>query len=102
MSPARKNESRKVVASSVLRSKRNTTGQLPERPLTLRLPVELVRRIDDLLPHVGADLSYATLGRVSRSQVLRIALLEGVKLLQRRYHLDEGEKEVDVAEHGSS
>lgn len=92
MTPAKKKEPPKVVASSVLRSRRDVNGQFPERPLTLRLPHELVRRIDDLLPHVGGDLSYAALGRVSRSQVLRIALLEGVKLLRKRYHLDvEGE-----------
>jgi len=72
-----------------------TTGDVAavssEHPLTLRLPEELVRWVDDLVPYVRADLTYSTVGRVSRSQVLRIALLEGVRELRRRYRLEEGQ-----------
>jgi len=39
-----------------------------------------------LLPKLAADLDTATtMGRVTRSAMLRLALLEGVKVLARRY-----------------
>jgi len=61
-------------------------GALTESPLTLRIPAELLERIDALLPKVAADSDTATmLGGVTRSAVVRYALLEGVKGLERRH-----------------
>ena len=57
-----------------------------ERRLNLRVPVALLDRGDALVPVVAADAEMATtMGRVTRSSVLRRALLEGLKVLERRY-----------------
>jgi hypothetical protein len=66
--------------------KRAKASPLSESPVTLRLPAELLKRIDALVPQVAADSDVATmLGGVSRSAVIRYALLEGVKALERRH-----------------
>jgi len=57
-----------------------------ETPVVLRLPPELVRRIDALMPSVMSDTTTATLlGRLSRSALYRLVLLEGLKVVERRY-----------------
>ena len=57
-----------------------------ETPVVLRLPPELVKRIDALMPAVVTDTATATmLGRLSRSALFRLVLLEGLKVLERRY-----------------
>jgi len=54
--------------------------------VVLRLPPELVRRIDALMPSVMSDTTTATLlGRLSRSALYRLVLLEGLKVVERRY-----------------
>lgn len=66
--------------------KRRKTERLTESPVTLRLPAELLKRLDALVPLVADDSDTATmLGGVSRSAVLRFAMLEGVKALEKRY-----------------
>ncbi|MGD0947039.1 MAG: hypothetical protein ABSA52_06385 [Candidatus Binatia bacterium] len=66
--------------------RRRKTERLTESPVTLRLPADLLKGIDGLVPAVAADGDTATmLGGVSRSAVLRFALLEGVKSLEKRY-----------------
>jgi hypothetical protein len=50
------------------------------------LPADLLQRIDALVPLVAGDTDIATLlGGVTRSAVVRYALLEGVKVLEKRY-----------------
>lgn len=62
------------------------TDRLTESPIALRLPADLLARVDGLVDPVAADADTATLlGGVTRSAVLRYALLEGVKTLERRY-----------------
>lgn len=59
---------------------------LTEAPITLRLPTELLARIDALQAPVAADSSTATLlGGVSRSSVLRAVIVAGLDVLERRY-----------------
>jgi hypothetical protein len=54
--------------------------------LTFRVPGDLVRRADALLPALERDAETATVaGRVSRSTVLRIALAEGLRALERKH-----------------
>jgi hypothetical protein len=66
--------------------KRRKVERLSESPVTLRLPAELLERIDALVPKVAADSDVATmLGGVSKSAVIRYALLEGVKVLEKRH-----------------
>jgi hypothetical protein len=49
-----------------------------EAPVVLRLPPELVKRIDALMPAVMSDTATATLlGRLSRSALYRLVLVEG-------------------------
>lgn len=60
--------------------------RLGESPVTLRLPVDLVARVDALLPAVARDSDTATLlGGVSRSAVLRLVIVEGMRVLELRY-----------------
>jgi hypothetical protein len=66
--------------------KRRKAERLSESPVTIRLPAELLERVDALVPKVAADSDVATmLGGVSKSGVIRYALLEGVKVLEKRH-----------------
>jgi len=57
-----------------------------DNPVAIRLPGELLARLDALVPKIAADTDTAiVLGRISRSSVLRLAVLEGVKVLERRH-----------------
>lgn len=48
----------------------------------MRLPVDLVARVDALLPAVARDSDTATLlGGVSRSALLRLVIVEGMRVL---------------------
>lgn len=60
--------------------------RISDAPVTLRLHRDLVEHLDALVPKVAADGNTATvLGGVSRSSVIRLALVEGVKVLSGRY-----------------
>ena len=65
-------------------------GAMTDNPVTLRLPDALLERIEELLPHIATDLEFASMGSVSRSQVLRIAVFQGLNVLRRRYDLEAG------------
>ena len=68
------------------KKKQALTTAPAETPVVLRLPPDLVARIDALMPAVRADTTTATLlGRLSRSALYRLAMLEGLKVLERRY-----------------
>lgn len=59
---------------------------MTEHPVTIRLPSDLLSRLDALVPHVASDSNTAAmLGGVTRSSVIRYALLEGVKRLEKRH-----------------
>lgn len=51
--------------------------------VTLRLPKALVERADALIPRVREDAEMLVVGRVSRSIVLRLAVLRGLESLER-------------------
>ena len=54
--------------------------------MTIRAPTEVVERAERLVDYVrGPMITAITGGRVSRSMVLRIALLEGLQVLEERY-----------------
>ena len=62
------------------------TQRLGDSPVTLRLPVDLVARVDALLPAVARDSDTATLlGGVSRCALLRLVIVEGMRVLEARY-----------------
>ena len=50
----------------------------------VRVPAELLARIDLLLPLLREDPELTTTGRVSRSSIVRLAVLRGVEVLERR------------------
>jgi hypothetical protein len=52
---------------------------------SIRLPQELLDRIEALVPVVAADPVFAAFGRVGRSSVLRLSLVRGVESLEKRY-----------------
>jgi predicted DNA-binding protein len=54
--------------------KKPKTMRLTDQPMSLRIPPDLRERIDALTPRIG-----------TLSAVLRLALLDGVKVLERRY-----------------
>jgi predicted DNA-binding protein len=54
--------------------RRPRTTRLTDHPMSLRIPADLRDRIEALTPQIG-----------TQSAVLRLALLEGVKVLERRY-----------------
>lgn len=54
--------------------KKPKTARLTEKPMSIRIPADLRDRVDALTEPIG-----------TQSAVLRLALLEGVKVLERRY-----------------
>jgi len=54
--------------------KKRRAARLTARPMSIRIPADLRERIDALTVRIG-----------TQSGVLRLALLEGVKVLERRY-----------------
>lgn len=59
---------------------------MKENMLTLRVPVELIDRLGELVPLVETDADVvAMIGGASRSSVVRLALVEGMRVLERRY-----------------
>jgi hypothetical protein len=54
-------------------------------PVTVRIPAELAKRLDRLKPKVGKDPTLTTFGRVSRSSIVKLALLRGVAALEAEY-----------------
>lgn len=53
--------------------------------LSLRVPRELVKRVDGLQPKIARDRAIATLGKVTQSTVLKLALLRGLEALEAEY-----------------
>ena len=55
---------------------------------TVRMPAELIERLEALVPVLARDVRITTLtGQVSRSTVLRIAVLRGVESLESEYKM---------------
>jgi Arc/MetJ-type ribon-helix-helix transcriptional regulator len=50
--------------------------------VTLRLPRPLVERVDALVERLGKDEEWALRGFDTRAQVMREALIQGLKLLE--------------------
>lgn len=56
-----------------------------QEQIALRLPAELLERAEALVEDVAADPELGSLGRVTRSTVLRLAVARGLAALERRY-----------------
>jgi len=71
------------------KTKRKEPADSP--PLSIRLQPSTIERLDALVPKIATDADVeAVMGKVQRSVVLRLALLEGLRVLERRY--DEGKR----------
>ena len=54
-------------------------------PIAVRVPPEMVKRLDRLLPKVSKDRAISTFGQVTRSSVVKLALLRGIETLENEY-----------------
>ena len=52
---------------------------------SMRLPSQLLERADKLIDSLQRDPSLAMMGKMTRSKVLRLALSEGLRLLEERH-----------------
>lgn len=55
---------------------------MKEVTTTLRLPAEMMARIEALIPKVAKRPEFAAHGRVSRSAVIRLVILRGLEALE--------------------
>ena len=53
-----------------------------EVPTSVRLPREFVKRLDALVPRLEQVPTFAALGPLTRSKVLRLALARGIEVLE--------------------
>jgi len=58
-----------------------------ETPVTIRMPADLLAQADELVDALKADptLAAVTGGRMSRSAVLRLAVVRGLEALKAQY-----------------
>ena len=54
-------------------------------PVSVRIPPELARRLDRLVPKLAKNTSLTTLGIITKSSVVKLALLRGVEALEPEY-----------------
>ena len=54
-------------------------------PLSVRIPDDLARRLDRLVPKIGKDPNLSAIGRISRSAVVKLALSRGVAALEAEF-----------------
>jgi hypothetical protein len=58
---------------------------LSDVPLSVRVPSEIVKRLDALIQPLASDAVAQGFTRMSRSLVAKRALLEGLRVLEQRY-----------------
>lgn len=51
----------------------------------VRITPELDKRVSKLVPKVAKDERLATIGRITKSTVFKLALAEGLAVLEQRY-----------------
>jgi predicted DNA-binding protein len=54
-------------------------------PVSVRIPPELSKRLEKLVPKLAKEPAFTTLGIVTKSSVVKLALLRGVEVLEREY-----------------
>ena len=53
--------------------------------LVLRVQANIAKRADELKPKVARDPNLSAVGRITRSTVLKLALLRGLEVLEQEY-----------------
>ncbi len=56
-----------------------------EEQTVFRLPEGTSKRAENLIPALSDDPKFFGIGKVSKSMVLRLALLEGLEKMEKRY-----------------
>lgn len=56
-----------------------------EEQIVIRLPKGTSERAERLSEPIAEDPKYQAMGKIKKSMVMRIALLEGLKALERKY-----------------
>jgi hypothetical protein len=65
---------------------------MPKKQISMMVDRDLVKRLDALIPYVIINKELvAMVGNVTRSTVIRLALLEGIKLLEQKHERNCGE-----------
>ena len=54
-------------------------------PVSVRIPPELGRRLERLVPKLAKNTALTTLGIITKSSVVKLALLRGVEALEQEY-----------------
>jgi hypothetical protein len=68
-------------------------GDMSQDPIvTVRLPEEWLKRAERLVAELRGDATLRATGRISRSSVLRLAVLRGLEALEAHYKVDPEEK----------
>ena len=62
---------------------RKITGKAPL--LSVRVSPEVLKRADRLIPKVGRDRAVTAIGNVTRSTVVKLALMRGLDALESEY-----------------
>jgi len=52
---------------------------------SIRLPAEVMRRADGLIPLLGKDPQVTAIGAATRAVVLRLAIVSGLDALEQKY-----------------
>lgn len=60
----------------------NVESSMGKRPLQLRLPEDILKRLDALTALLQKDPNFRAMGTVTRSTALRLALIRGLEVLE--------------------
>ena len=63
-----------------------------EEQIIARFPAGTTERAEALMPVIGAAPQFVAIGKVTKSMVLRLALMEGLAVLEKRYRTKRGKK----------
>ena len=70
------------MAKKKRKKSKKAAGGRPDVLTSVRLPSKLIDRLDELIPVLEDDPSMMAMGTITRSKVIRLALLRGVEALE--------------------
>jgi len=74
------------LAASRSTCSQSSANNSPDRqPVNIRLPADVIKRADALVPRITDEAVAQGFTRVSRSVVVKRALLEGLRVLEEKY-----------------
>src|SRR5215475_3112476 len=85
VSPLRDTVRTHLAEGAVVAGKKHRKVPLSDVPLSVRVPGDIVKRLDALVQPLAADAVAQGFTRMSRSLVAKRALLEGLRVLEERY-----------------